>query len=164
MEVVGVLSDSHGWSGNIEQALQTCRDYGVGRIIHCGDVQKVQTVELFRGFELDVVQGNYDLAVLAELKEAVEAIGGRFHGLSGELEFAGRRIFFAHGDDEKLISDAIDSQEYDVVCRGHKHQHWERRKGRTLHLQPGAIRENEFCILRSDLEPIFFCSEFAGYC
>ena len=157
MDVIGILSDTHDCCDNIETALVTFRDYGVERIIHCGDVQNWRSIELFRGFQLDVVRGNRDDGNEQRLQEALESIGGRFYGLSGEIEFGGLRIFFSHGDHKAVIDDALESQRYDVVCQGHRHTRWARHEGKTLFLNPGAVQNGEFCILTTDLEPIFFC-------
>jgi uncharacterized protein len=133
---IGVLSDTHGETGAVRQAICILNQERVGLTIHCGDVG-VEIVPLLKGLPTHFVAGNMDNP--DELREAVTATEHTLHPQLGTLEIDGRRLAFLHGHDVKLLWHTIHSGYYDLVCHGHTHNFSRRIEGQTLVLNPGAL-------------------------
>jgi putative phosphoesterase len=115
--------------------LESCE---VELVIHCGDVGSAEIVGLLAAWPTHFVLGNVDTEPV-RLRAAIEAAGQTFHGRFGELELAGRRIAFLHGDDARRLQQTIASGRYDLVCYGHTHRFEQHKSGQTLVLNPGAL-------------------------
>jgi uncharacterized protein len=73
------------------------------------------------------------------LRKAIRAAGLHCHDRFGELELAGCKIAFLHGDDNPRLRSAVASGDYDLVCQGHTHVARQQQFGRTTLLNPGAL-------------------------
>jgi putative phosphoesterase len=135
---IGILSDTHSRHQTVRTALQLVRDRGVNLVLHCGDIEDVETVELFRGFAAHFVFGNCD-GDREELRRAAARISATLHEPFGNLEQEGVKIAFLHGDDKRLLRDVEQSDAFDFVFYGHTHQVEEHRSGRTRVVNPGAL-------------------------
>jgi uncharacterized protein len=133
---IGVLSDTHGETGAVRQAIRILHDQHVGLAIHCGDVG-AEVVPLLKGLPMHFVYGNMDDP--EQLSEAITEPEHTFHQQLGTLEIEGRRLAFLHGHDVKLLRHTIHSGDYDLVCHGHTHNFSSRFEGSTLVLNPGAL-------------------------
>jgi putative phosphoesterase len=112
--------------------------FGVAAVIHCGDIGSTEVVRLFGGWPTHFVFGNVDADVVG-LDAAIRAAGQTSHGLFGTLDLGGRKIAFLHGHEATRLRNAIDGDQWDLVCYGHTHVAETHRQGRTLVLNPGAI-------------------------
>ena len=135
---IGILSDTHSRHATVRTALQLLRDRGIGFVLHCGDIEDAETVELFRGFTAHFVFGNCDWE-RDSLRNAVVGIGATLHEPFGNLEQDGVKIAFLHGDDKRLLSDVEHSDYFDFLFYGHTHQPAEHRTGTTRVINPGAL-------------------------
>ena len=153
---MAIVSDTHDNPSTIQRATPVFRDYDVDLILHCGDVVSPEVVEYFRGFHVEFVLGNGDEGSESELAEAIDAIGGRLHGVSGSVNWHGKRIFFTHGHRKLILEDAIYSGEYDLVCSGHLLTSEERTYENTKIVNPGCLQYGSFCIVGGDLTVDFF--------
>jgi hypothetical protein len=133
---IGVLSDTHGDVACLERAIRILKKFGVGLIIHCGDVG-VEVVSSLKGLNTHFVPGNMD--DLQQLREAIIEPEHRLHESVGELEIEGRKAAFLHGHDVHLLRHTIHSGHWDLVCHGHTHAFSKGHDGRTLVLNPGAL-------------------------
>jgi len=113
--------------------------FAVQAVIHCGDIGSPEIVRLFSGWPTHFVFGNVDLDYQTELRTAIREAELTCHDRFGQLELAGRRIAFLHGDDERRLRETTESGEWDLVCCGHTHVPEVRRNGPTTVLNPGAI-------------------------
>jgi putative phosphoesterase len=146
---IGVVSDTHRNLRAVAEALRILEEREVGCILHCGDIDNAETVELFAGMRTHFILGNCDYDV-AELQRAAKAIDASLHGRFADLELAGKRIALVHGDDKRLIKEMETSGRFDYLFYGHTHEPEEHRTGRTLVLNPGALyraRPKTFVIL-----------------
>jgi putative phosphoesterase len=134
---IAVLSDTHSRYQTVERALQLLEGRGVELILHCGDIEDADTVELFPD-KTHFVFGNCDTE-RASLRRAVEGIGGTLHEPFGDLELDGVRIAFVHGDDQALFRRLLHGGRYDYLFYGHSHVADERRAGPTRVINPGAL-------------------------
>jgi hypothetical protein len=136
--VIGVLSDSHGNGQAVVLALRLFEENRVETILHCGDIDDEATVSLFSDIPTHFVQGNCDTEP-AHLAAVAHAVGATFHGRFADLEFAGKRIAVAHGDDKGRLAEAVQSGLYDFVFYGHTHVAERHTVGRTTVVNPGAL-------------------------
>lgn len=133
---IGVMSDTHGDTWAARDAARIFEDHRVQMVLHCGDVGAGVMDEL-HGMISHFVRGNTDSD--EGLRQSLASDKQTFHGEKGELEFAGRKIAFLHGDDERMLSDLISSQKWDLICFGHAHLASQAQCGKTLVLNPGAL-------------------------
>jgi len=135
---IGIVSDTHGQSRYTLDSIRMLQSLEVSQVIHCGDVGSAEIVRLFQFWPTHFVLGNVDRET-ERYGEAAEQSGNRFWDRFGELEIAGVRIAFLHGDDTQRLRATIASGAYDVVCHGHTHVPEIRQVGRTMVLNPGAL-------------------------
>jgi len=169
---IGVVSDTHDRTASVKAALALLRARDVGLVLHCGDIESVETVRLFSEFRTHFVLGNWDGDWIAgansasalrapdgrkrdasRLRSAIEEIGGQLHEPWGELELEGLQVAWVHGDDRVLLRELEQSGCYDYLFHGHTHVAEQHRTGRTLVVNPGAmfkVHPMSFAIL--DLE------------
>jgi putative phosphoesterase len=136
--LLGVVSDTHGQLAYTREAVRMLAEFQPAAVIHCGDIGSVEVVRQFNRWPTHFVLGNVDDNA-AELEQAIAQAGLIYHGRFGSLEMADRRIAFLHGDDVRRLRQEIASSEWDLVCSGHTHQRDQRREGKTLALNPGAL-------------------------
>ncbi len=117
--IIGIVSDTHGHVEYARPAVRMLESCQVELVIHCGDIGSPDVVELFAPWPTHFVFGNVDEP--NRLRRAIAAAGQTCHERFGSLELDGRRIAFLHGDDARLLVEAIDDARYDVVCFGHTH-------------------------------------------
>jgi putative phosphoesterase len=149
---IGIVSDSHGRRLAVSLALAELRERGVTTVLHCGDIDDSETVELFRGFTAHFVFGNCDID-REGLRSAIREIGGTLHENFGSVEPEGVKIAFLHGDDQRMLRDVERSDYYDFLFYGHTHQAEEHRTGPTRVINPGALhraRPKTFIVLDLD--------------
>ncbi|HUY34989.1 MAG TPA: YfcE family phosphodiesterase [Pirellulales bacterium] len=134
---IGVVSDTHGQVRHTRNAARMLESLEVALVIHCGDIGSAAVVELFAPWPTHFVFGNVDDPSV--LREAIRDAGQTCHDRFGQIEIAGRRIAFLHGDDARLLNETTAGGEWDMVCHGHTHVARQARHGRTLLLNPGAV-------------------------
>lgn len=134
---IAVLSDTHGRSETVRQALRLIEPHGVELLIHCGDIDDAETVLLFPA-NTHFVFGNCDTDRKG-IRRSVELIGATLHEPYGRLALAGQSIGFVHGDVSSLLRDMEASQEFDFVFYGHTHRALEHLTGKTRVINPGAL-------------------------
>jgi putative phosphoesterase len=156
---IGVISDTHSRHPMVEKALAILGARGIELVLHCGDIEDSETVQLFRGFQTHFVFGNCDWDQ-AGLHRAIEKIGGVVHENFGHLEMEGRKIAWIHGDDRWLFRDIENSSHYDFLFYGHSHVAEQHETGATRVVNPGALhraRQKTFVILdlkRGEIESV----------
>ncbi len=135
---LGILSDTHGQVAGVEKAAQLFREHGVSIVIHCGDIEGTQIISLLAEFDAHYVYGNKD-AQADYLEQDIPQAGGTLHGLKGELEIEGKRIFFLHGHHDDDFQKALQDGQYDMICYGHTHVAELKTHKNTILLNPGAF-------------------------
>jgi putative phosphoesterase len=135
---IGVISDTHGHVTNALAAVRMLESLDVQAVLHCGDIGSVEIPKLLRRWPAHFVFGNCDSDV-DELRAAIEQAGMACYGLFGNLELESRRIALLHSHDAKVFREVCTSGKYDLVCYGHTHHAEQRRVGKTLILNPGAL-------------------------
>lgn len=135
---IGILSDTHDRTANVEAALAEFRRSDVELILHCGDIESVDTVRLFGSVPVHFVLGNCDWQP-ESLRYAIAEIGGVLHEPFGELELAGKKVAWVHGHVYELRQELEYADRYDYLFYGHSHVAEQHRAGRTLVVNPGAL-------------------------
>lgn len=139
IHTLGVISDTHGNVADTQQAARTFAALEVDEIVHCGDIGSTDIPLLLDASPTHYVFGNVD-GLSEQLLSAIETAGGFVHGRFGEIRTAERQIAFLHGDDFSRLNTEISRGVWDLVCHGHTHQANQYVEGRTLVLNPGALR------------------------
>lgn len=133
------MSDTHGHVSHALKAAQVFETFEVEAVLHCGDIGSTEIPPLMESWPTHYVLGNVDRQE-ERLAAAIETAGGILHGRFGSLTAAGRKISFLHGDDVTRLNAEIESGAWDILCYGHTHHANQYRKGKTLVLNPGALR------------------------
>jgi uncharacterized protein len=143
---IGIISDTHNNLENFQRAIEYLNSKKVALVIHCGDWTNPSILEILKNLEalLKGVLGNCDtdLAVYSyKLERDFKKLNLKVKLFTPylELEFSNKKIAAVHGDDEKLLSDLIHSEKYDLVCCGHTHRPKIDKVKHTLVINPGAV-------------------------
>lgn len=134
---LAILSDSHGQRAAVQAALELIAEQKVDLLLHCGDIDDVDTVWQFPA-STHFVFGNCDHDRLG-LSRAIAGLGAKLHEPYGRLEIEGQRIAFLHGDNLRLLRELEDSGQYDFVFHGHTHLAREHSCNATRIINPGAL-------------------------
>ncbi len=135
---IGILSDNHGRLGPVRAAIGIFDEHQVETIVHCGDLCRVETLELFAGRSCWFVWGNMD-APEPTWRPWVEATGAHWPELIPVLiEADHKTIAVCHGH-ERVFGKLCNSQRYDYLLHGHTHRRADHRRGRTRIINPGAL-------------------------
>ncbi len=148
---LGVISDTHDDVEAIQCALKIFEEFGVERIIHCGDVTSTEVLGYFRGIPTDFALGNCDQIRRNDLIQEIESIGATWHEIEGKIEWRNKRVYFTHGDRNDLLDAAKYSGEWDLVCFGHTHQFENELYENTRVLNPGTLQSGSCCVVNSNL-------------
>jgi uncharacterized protein len=146
---IGIVSDTHSRIATVERAVALLKERGVTTVLHCGDIEDPSAIEPFAGFDAHFVFGNSD-GDRDGLRKAIAARGLKLHEPFGNLELAGVKLAFLHGDDAVLRRDVEKSGYFDFLFYGHTHHAEEHLSGTTRVINPGALhraRPKSFLLL-----------------
>ena len=134
---LGIMSDSHGRTERVRQALAVLDAERVDAVAHCGDVGGLDVLEELAGRRCWFVWGNTDCPQPAWRAE-VQALGLPWP--DGPVEFIadGRRLAIYHGH-ERGFHHAIQTGGFDYILHGHTHRAADTRDGTTRIVNPGAL-------------------------
>lgn len=136
--LIGVVSDTHDRAEAVAEAVRLLLEQQVELILHCGDIESPETIELFRPIPTHFVFGNWDRD-RARLATAIKAIRGTYYESFGVLELAGRRLAWVHSHERNQLRELEHSNYFDYVFYGHTHVREQHRTGKTLVANPGAL-------------------------
>jgi uncharacterized protein len=152
---IGVLSDTHNNTENLEIALNLFRQEKIDTVVHCGDLTGIEVANAMDGFRVLCSFGNGDVAS-GEIRQVL--LAQNIESYAG-LVFTGRlnntRVAITHGHLTGRVEELVHSGEYDFVFQGHSHHHQDARIGFTRLINPGALgglRREERCFCIVDLE------------
>jgi putative phosphoesterase len=136
--LIGIVSDTHSRHQTVEDTIRILKERRVEHVLHCGDIEDPETIHLFAGLNAHFVFGNCD-SDREGIRAAVRESGLSLQEPFGDLELAGKKIAFLHGDDKRLMRDVEHSGHFDFLFYGHTHQAEEHRTGNTRVINPGAL-------------------------
>ena len=142
---IGVVSDTHDRLEITAAAIRLLCGRGAELILHCGDINSVAVVRLFRGVPTQFVFGNWDYPRFL-LTAAMRDIGAPWHDGPGRIELAGKLIGWLHGHVRGERPKLEQSGDLDFLFYGHSHKAEAHRTGKTLVLEsrgaaPGAAED-----------------------
>lgn len=149
---VGLISDTHGHTKLVEYATQEFEGNGVERIIHCGDVTRIEHIEsLIHGtVPVHLVFGNCDFNTenftIADSNTSLQC-----EGSSSVIELNGLTLGFTHGHYQRLLRQ-LEDEDPDYIIRGHTHERMDRRSDGIRYINPGAIKPPGSSIAVLDLD------------
>jgi putative phosphoesterase len=144
VDLLGILSDTHGRTDRARRAIDALLAAGATRIVHLGDVGSESVLDLLAGLPALVVFGNCDderalaryadhlgievahPATIIEVKSTSRADGGAI------------RLGLTHGHLEGEVARLLDAR-VDVLLHGHTHAVRDEQCGPTRILNPGAL-------------------------
>lgn len=141
IRTLAVISDSHGSRAAISSFDRQARI--VDAIVHLGDgIEDLKYLSRLAGIETFAVKGNCDRGGL----------------IPGDLEetFGGIKFFICHGDQYRVkrdlttLSMKAQSVGADVALFGHTHELIIYRDGGVLFVNPGALKDGTFAIIRTE--------------
>ena len=135
---IGVVSDTHDRAETVAEAIRLLQEQHVELILHCGDIETIETVRQFKIVPTHFVFGNWDKDKV-KLSAAIKEVGGAYHDSFGAIELAGKRIAWVHSHERHQLRQLEHSDFFDYVFYGHTHVREQHRTGRTLVANPGAL-------------------------
>ena len=147
--LIAILSDTHSRVATVIRAIDLLRQRGISTVLHCGDIEDPSAIAPFEGLDAHFVFGNCDHD-RGGLRKAITEAKLTVHEPFGDLELAGSKLAFLHGDDSRLLRDVEHSGHFDYLFYGHTHQAREHRTGKTRVINPGALhraRPKTFLVL-----------------
>lgn len=135
---IGVVSDTHDRGEAVGEAVRLLLEHHVELVLHCGDIESVDTVRLFKAVPTHFVFGNWDKD-RGKLAAAIKEAGGTHHDSFGAIELAGKRIAWVHSHERHQLRQLEHSDFFDYVFYGHTHVREQHRTGKTLVANPGAL-------------------------
>ena len=139
---IGIISDSHGKSQTLKNAISILLDAGAQALVHCGDIESPQDVKYLasRGVPAYLAAGNCDRPYLAQ-----------YHKISADTDLVFAEDFISvpiendkflvasHGHRQLLVADLIEGEQFPFVCLGHSHIRMDRKLANTRVLNPGSL-------------------------
>ncbi len=149
---IAILSDTHNNGFGIQDALDKLAAMNIFDIIHCGDMTRGETAELFKNFCIHHVWGNGDLDTLSLQFAIQECKAGSSTGEVFTDIVDGKHIAALHGHNIALLTALTDNGRYDYIFHGHTHRTRDDTYGKTRIINPGAIggayrSARSFCVL-----------------
>lgn len=135
---IGIVSDTHDRSEAIAEAVRLLAEQQVELVLHCGDIESLETIQLFKPIPTHFVYGNWDKD-RARMTAAIRGIGGHANDSFGAIEVGGKRIAWVHSHERHQLYQLEHADYFDYVFYGHTHVREQHRTGRTLVANPGAL-------------------------
>ncbi len=135
--LLGVLADSHGRPEATASAVSVLLAQGAELLLHLGDIGSEGVLDELVGHPARIVFGNCDWNREALMRHA-RAMGVQVDHPMGVAEVAGKRVAFTHGDDGRLMQQAL-AEGVDYLLHGHTHVLRDERRGDTRIINPGAL-------------------------
>ncbi len=133
---IACISDSHDNMLNVKKFLESIKNMGIKKVIHCGDIVAPFVIPLFSDYNVDFygVYGNND-GERKGLKKKVREAGGFINPPPHIYEIYGKRILVSH-------SPLLDTQlpfDIDIYCFGHTHEVYLEKRDDLLIINPGEL-------------------------
>jgi hypothetical protein len=135
--MIAIISDIHDNLTNLDKFLKYAKENKISEVICLGDVANDDTIKKladnFKG-SIHLVRGNMD-SFDEDYATTFSQI--KYYGEVGELELNGKKIVFTHK--LETIQTLTEQQKHDYFFYGHTHKPWQKKKGKTILLNPGTV-------------------------
>lgn len=147
--ILGLISDTHDDLEAIDKAFNIFVEHGVETIVHCGDWVKPETLHYFGEKALEnqmvvkLVVGNNETEEQKKEFRLIDESNQYPFDMSTELteltfEIDGVEYAICHGHEGVMLDSLVESEDYEVVFRGHTHQPADKVYENTRVINPGA--------------------------
>ena len=155
--LIGVVSDTHNNSKNIDQVVDLFNKKKVELVIHTGDIASSSALRRFSKLNCDLVgvYGNNDREELG-LKEVEEQYNFHFQEPPFPITLNGKKIVIFHEPDS-ISNYLIANKDVDLVLHGHTHRFRHECSSGTVIFNPGesaGILKGKNAIGLVDLENV----------
>lgn len=137
--LIAIISDIHDNIVNLKKCLDWCFRNQVEKIICCGDVTNIDTIDYlavnFSG-EIFLVSGNMEIYQEADLTKYKNIL---YSGEIGLREIGGLDIGFCHQPERIGRVLKLAPAEPDFIFYGHTHKPWLEHNGDTTIVNPGNL-------------------------
>ena len=136
---LGLLSDTHNDTGNLQKAVSIFNDYEIDLLIHCGDVTSIKLLQWLKALPMILTFGNGDIAN-GEMKTMIMQFNpDNFAAYSFQGKIGDKQIGVTHGHIKEIMEGMIQSQKLDYIFCGHTHRRRDELIGKTRLINPGAL-------------------------
>ena len=138
----GIISDSHGQTHMLAEAIDQLKSAGAQALVHCGDIENPDHVALLTSANIPVhlTAGNCDKYIIAELQQAAIDYDVNFSAdFVAVLIEDGQFLAASHGHLQNLVAELIAGEQFPYVCLGHSHIRRNEQIGETRVLNPGSL-------------------------
>lgn len=135
---IAIIADSHDHLEKLEIFLDYLKDKEIEKIIHLGDVCKIEylkTLSLIFPGEIFLVRGNADLYETEELRPLSNI---KYFDNLGDMAIDKVKIAFVH-EPEKIKRLIKNYQSFNFIFHGHTHKPWLKKDGDTIIANPGNL-------------------------
>jgi len=156
---IGIISDSHGKAERLRAALEVLARRGVEAVVHCGDIGSVACMELLGSAPVPTyaIPGNMDRHV-ERFAATASRSGVTFAWEVVRVPIGDNEYLVAtHGDDEDILGELINEQQFRYVCHGHTHNRRDERIGKVRVINPGALhhaKRHTVAVLDTDTDKL----------
>jgi putative phosphoesterase len=137
--LIGLLSDTHNDIEATKRAIAIFQSRGIKTIIHAGDITSPRMLQYLKDFECYIVLGNGDLIDSEEIDVKANELGMKSVDLKSEFELAGKKFFVFHGHDVPMYREAVASEKYNYIIKGHTHNFENYISNGCRIINPGAV-------------------------
>jgi putative phosphoesterase len=158
---IGILSDTHNHSSNIQKALAIFENYKPDILIFCGDATTVESIEWFCEYPMIYTFGNGDIAT-GEIKAYLKGYNDlNYAGYIFNGDLGGKKVGVTHGHLINFYDEIINYGQFDYLFTGHTHVRMDEKIGRTRLINPGALggtrkQTRSVAILDTDTDNLIF--------
>jgi len=137
--LIAIISDIHDNIPNLKKCLKWIRDNKMEKIICCGDITNLETVNILaKGFsgEIFIAEGNCRLYEEGDINHLHNI---NYCGEIGIREEGGLKIGFCHEKRKIIKMMKISHYNLDFIFFGHSHKPWIEKRDKTIIANPGNI-------------------------
>jgi putative phosphoesterase len=135
---LGILSDTHNHTQNLQRALSLFRNRSITTLIHCGDMTSPNTADLLKDFHVIAVTGNMDVNT-GRLESTLKKLNPE-NTLSatytGEIEGISIAATHSHRGN---VPDLVKNGRFSYIFHGHTHRRRNEFVEQTRIINPGAL-------------------------
>ena len=104
---LGLLSDTHNDTGNLQKAVSIFNDYEIDLLIHCGDVTSIKLLQWLKALPMILTFGNGDIAN-GEMKTMIMQFNpDNFAAYSFQGKIGDKQIGVTHGHIKEIMEGMI---------------------------------------------------------
>ncbi|HOK01653.1 MAG TPA: metallophosphoesterase family protein [Spirochaetota bacterium] len=141
--LLGIISDTHNDIDSLEIVLSIFRERGIKTLAHAGDITSPRMLEYMAEFDCYIVLGNGDLIDTDVINWKASVLGMRPVLDKIEFELSGKKFIMFHGNNVPMYREAVTSEKYDYIIKGHTHHFENYMSNRTRIINPGAIYKHD---------------------